>query len=335
MDLIDRYLEAVGWWLPRDQKEDILAELREDLQSEIDERSEAAGRALTETEVEDLLRQRGRPMKVALRYLPQRPLIGAAIAPMYHTVLKGFALFYLLPYLIVWIVLSALTPSHLAKNPLPGFLDVAVFGFAAITIIFAAIDRYQQRAETLDWNPRTLAPVKNVRRIPRGSTLLELISAAIFLVWWVDTPSLGYALPFTAGPVWAELRTLGFIPVIVVQTLTIALDGVNLVRPYWTRPRFMWKAANSASVALVLTYVLGHRAADVRASWTHIADGSLARTPAFVTAWANVTISVVLAFIALTSAMECVRYVYRAVRIPRQRPAAAPPSHPNSYAAFD
>lgn len=335
MDLIDRYLAAVGWWLPREQKADILAELREDLQSEIDERSGIAGRALTEGEVEELLRERGRPMKVALRYLPQRPLIGAAIAPMYHTVLKGFALFYLIPYVIVWIVLSALTPAHIASNPLPGFLDVAVFGFAAITIIFAAIDRYQQRAETLDWDPRTLAPVKDVWRIPRPSTLFELICATIFLLWWLDGPSLAHGLPFSAGPVWAELRAFGFVPVIAVQTLTIALDVFNLVRPYWTRTRLVLKAATNAGLALVLAYILGHHFADVRASWAQITSARVAGKPQFITEWANVTISVVLAIIALTSAMELVRYLYRAATIRRQRPAAAPPSHPSSYAAYD
>ena len=39
-DLIDRYLQAVGFWLPRDQKQDILAEISEDLRSQLEDREE-------------------------------------------------------------------------------------------------------------------------------------------------------------------------------------------------------------------------------------------------------------------------------------------------------
>jgi len=37
MELLNRYLQAVGFWLPRKQKQDILAELSEDLRSQIEE----------------------------------------------------------------------------------------------------------------------------------------------------------------------------------------------------------------------------------------------------------------------------------------------------------
>ena len=38
MEALDRYLEAVRAWLPREQRADIVAELGEDLRSEIEER---------------------------------------------------------------------------------------------------------------------------------------------------------------------------------------------------------------------------------------------------------------------------------------------------------
>ena len=38
MELIDRYLQAVKFWLPETQKEDIIAELSEDIQSQIEEK---------------------------------------------------------------------------------------------------------------------------------------------------------------------------------------------------------------------------------------------------------------------------------------------------------
>ncbi len=38
MELLDRYLQAVRFWLPRKQQDDIIAELGEDLRSQIQDR---------------------------------------------------------------------------------------------------------------------------------------------------------------------------------------------------------------------------------------------------------------------------------------------------------
>lgn len=54
MEIIDRYLQAVEFWLPEKQKRDIVADLAEDLRAEMKEREAALGRALTEAEVEGL-----------------------------------------------------------------------------------------------------------------------------------------------------------------------------------------------------------------------------------------------------------------------------------------
>jgi hypothetical protein len=35
MDLLDRYLQAVSFWLPKRQKDDIVAELSEELRSQM------------------------------------------------------------------------------------------------------------------------------------------------------------------------------------------------------------------------------------------------------------------------------------------------------------
>ena len=64
-DLIARYLSAVGFWLPRAQRQDILAELSADIQSQIEDREASLGRSLTLPELEELLRQRGAPILVA------------------------------------------------------------------------------------------------------------------------------------------------------------------------------------------------------------------------------------------------------------------------------
>ena len=68
MDLIERYLKAVGAQLPAAGREDILAELRDLLMSRVEEREAELGRPLTEAEVEAVLREVGHPLTVAARY---------------------------------------------------------------------------------------------------------------------------------------------------------------------------------------------------------------------------------------------------------------------------
>jgi hypothetical protein len=71
VDLLARYLQEVRFWLPRRQREDVVAELSENLRSEIEEREGESGRALTQDEIGGILTRWGHPMLVAQRYAPQ------------------------------------------------------------------------------------------------------------------------------------------------------------------------------------------------------------------------------------------------------------------------
>ena len=61
MELIDRYLHEVKFWLPKAQKEDIIAELSQDIQARIEEKETELGRQLTKLEAEAILKQLGSP----------------------------------------------------------------------------------------------------------------------------------------------------------------------------------------------------------------------------------------------------------------------------------
>ena len=81
MTLVERYLRAVRFFLPRRQQDDIVRELSENLASEIEERSEMLGRELSENELADILRRHGHPIVVAARYAPRQQLIGPVLLP--------------------------------------------------------------------------------------------------------------------------------------------------------------------------------------------------------------------------------------------------------------
>jgi hypothetical protein len=68
MTLVDEYLRAIERLLPRDQREDIITELRDIVLSRIEAREAELGRALSEDEIEQELRKVGHPLVVAARY---------------------------------------------------------------------------------------------------------------------------------------------------------------------------------------------------------------------------------------------------------------------------
>src|SRR3978361_768358 len=89
MELIDRYLTAIRWNLPRAAKaDDIVAELRDVIASRIEDREESLGRPRDENEVSAVLREFGHPLVVPARYGTQQWLIGPDIFPFYLFSLK-------------------------------------------------------------------------------------------------------------------------------------------------------------------------------------------------------------------------------------------------------
>ena len=104
MELVERYLQAVRFLLPKKQRHDVDREISEELQSQIEEQQAERGRALDEDELASLLKRFGHPALLALRYQPERHLIGPAVFPLYW-----FALRFLLATLaVVHLLLPAL-----------------------------------------------------------------------------------------------------------------------------------------------------------------------------------------------------------------------------------
>ncbi|MGC2744793.1 MAG: hypothetical protein WA672_16580 [Candidatus Angelobacter sp.] len=167
MELLDRYLQAVRFWLPRSQQDDIIAELGDDLHSQTEEREASLGRTLNEDELVALLQQAGHPMRVAGKYLPQQSLIGPTLFPLYKFVLKTVTFGYLAPWILVWAGMMVFVPSYRAAHSgaaLLGtwahFCSLAFMLFGVITIVFAVLEKFQLRIPWLNtWDPRKLPRV--------------------------------------------------------------------------------------------------------------------------------------------------------------------------------
>jgi hypothetical protein len=88
MELLDRYLQAVKKHLPLKKQDDVIAELKANLESQLEDKEAEQGRPLSAKEAEDWLKQIGPPIQMAAKYQPQQYLIGPALFPVYWYVLR-------------------------------------------------------------------------------------------------------------------------------------------------------------------------------------------------------------------------------------------------------
>ncbi len=219
MDLLERYLQSVGEYLPARSKADTLAELRENLLAEMESREEELGRALTENETAEVLEKHGRPVLVAARYLPQQHLIGPAWFPIYWFALKKSFPFVVLIYVatqcITWFSQGE---KGVDLGAVVGHFPGVILTFwAVLTLGFACFEyaegRYFHRVDlSKGWNPNELPKLEPAqgRQPSLVNRVANAVMAAVGIVWLLALPymllgpRLGYLrqMPFTLTPDW-------------------------------------------------------------------------------------------------------------------------------------
>ena len=239
MDILGRYLPAVQFWLPKKQREDIIAELSEDLRSQMEEKEAELGRKLEEKEVEAILKHCGRPLAVASRYMPQRYLIGPTLFPLYRFVLAVILLACVVPRYLIWLGFLLADPAH------RGYLHMENLGATVLyltfftTLGFAIAERCGITFDNFgDWSPKRLPPVRVLNRIPRINSLLEIAFGSAFSAWFAATfwPRAVidlYGARLVMSTMWPTLYW-GFL---IMCLGNLAVACANLFRPHWTRTR--------------------------------------------------------------------------------------------------
>jgi hypothetical protein len=254
MELLDRYLKAVRFWLPSEQKQDIIAELSEDLHAQFEDKESELGRPLNEAEVEAILKKGGSPMLVAQRYHPQRYLIGPALFPMYWFVLKLGWLFFFGPWLILGIGVNLFAGGHFQELMEP-FLRAVLINFAAITGVFALLERsHAQTGFAKNWTPRKLPAVRDPNRVPRSSSIRELTWYLMLALWWGNVLRIP-AVPGVTIVMAPELSRL-YWPILVVMLCQGIIAGVNALRPLWNPRRAALRGVVDAASLVVVGYLL-------------------------------------------------------------------------------
>ena len=258
MELIERYLQAVRKHLPWKRQDDILAELRANMESQLEDKEVELGRRLTEKELEEWLRTLGQPMFVASRYLPQQYLIGPTLYPMYLYVLRIALLWAGAIYTVVSVVVLPLTSPGQASVMdallrAPGILiNVAAW----ITLIFAALEFATLRHPGLcppiasassTWSPNSLPPLEKgdsgsaFRSFARA--VAEIVFGFLALVWLLLIPKhpfllLGpgvaylYAGPFQLADIW----WIFYWWIVALNVLQLVWRIADLMRGTWHHP---------------------------------------------------------------------------------------------------
>ncbi len=216
MDLLERYLQAVGQYL-LGSKTDTLAELRANLVAEIEGREEELGRPLTEDEIAAVIERHGPPAIVAARYLPQQSLIGPALFPLYwFTLIKSFPL-VLLAYAVVQVCNYIFGGGDWSFGSAIGHLPFVILTFWSwMTLGFAAFEFAQGRFIARvkwpqTWNPRSL-PTAGQKGPSFANRVADLIVNALMFLWVLSVPTHPYlilgpggslrGMPFGLSPEW-------------------------------------------------------------------------------------------------------------------------------------
>lgn len=273
MDLLDRYLAAVAALLPKAQREDIVAELRDILLNQLEAREAELGRPLKDAEVEAVLKAFGHPIAVAGRFGTPRSLIGPELYPFYMFGVKAAlllaAVVSLLP--VVGAVLTGHGDvAHALSRILANFINLGLTLIGALTVFAAATERGWIKLDksTADWRVADLPRLDRLGQagwagawwrsgswdlggwgLPdpgglglktRFEALFELAVTVLFVLWWtglVAAPWLVASphgeLTLSGNPIWVTLHT----PILVWALVQVASSLTAVIRPDWVRAR--------------------------------------------------------------------------------------------------
>jgi hypothetical protein len=246
MTLLDAYLDAVRAWLPRAERSDIVAELRDALLSQIEDEQRVQGRVLTDAELGAILHRFGSPEAVAARYTPPRYLIGPQVYP--HYVFCAKVVLGLLGVMLLLLAALSVTsdePLRSIGHVLWNGALIVLGNLAFITLIFVLIERatrklggsasWDAREVPLPWDSMgwwTFRPTRPVRRtfIPRSDAIAGLCASVFWLLWWTDVVPINRwllwsRLALEPGPIWDELTPLALLVIVgslVTRALTLA-----------------------------------------------------------------------------------------------------------------
>jgi hypothetical protein len=266
MELIQRYLQAVKFLLPRAQQDDIVKELSEDIRSRMEDKEAELARPLNEIDQAAILKQYGHPLIVASRYRqpPFQHLIGPVLFPFYWFVLKTLLWIALGVCLLNSIaLLTSGEPLRQLLNGTLAFAHTALPAFGWVTLLFGVLDFLEGKLRLLDrlnrrWDPRSLPSLAKRTQVRRSESIFGLVAGTVYIIWLLAVPYYPFLI---FGPAASALRLtpvwhLFYIPVVVLALAGLAQSAVNLARPDWTWLRAATRLVSNVVALIILRSIL-------------------------------------------------------------------------------
>lgn len=229
MELLEQYLNVIKMYLPRDQREDIINELYENLLSEMEDREAELGRPLNEDEQAEFFKQHGAPQLVAKRYAPDQPsvtfgrqLIGPESFPIYVKIL--------------WIVLGCVVIVHaslaiLGRSPGIGpFINSIFWTFVGYTLTFILTDHILKKSRQYGY-----VPSMYYFPVPKLVPVTGFFFVTACTLWWAAVPFFPWLIFGMAAGEIELTATWHFFywPVLLLLLINTVHRGVFLLRPQW------------------------------------------------------------------------------------------------------
>ena len=325
MELLERYLRAVKFFLPRRQQDDILRELSENILSQMEDKAAELGRPLNESEQGAILKQHGHPFLVASRFrnTPVQYLIGPVVFPFYWFVLK----------ILFWIglgvcalnsiaLLSSGEPVRQLLHGLLGFANVALPVFGWVTFVFAVHDFFQAKFRLVDklnqrWDPRSLPAIATTpQKVRRSQSIFGLIAGTVYIAWLLAVPYHPYLI---FGPAASALRLAPewhrfYLPVVVLAIAGLAQAAITLVRPEWTWLPPVTRLVSNVAVLVILRSILKANSY----KFVLVADSANGARYEIVAHIANIAILCTLASVALGLSIALIIQAWQCLKEIRQ-----------------
>lgn len=228
-DLIERYVAAIARELPEKQRADIAAELRDELMNRVEAQEAAQGRPLERNELEALLIEFGNPLIVAGRYRTHQHLVGPSLFPFWWAALRIALL--VIAAIHIAIAAVALLGGEVLPDVFPSLVETLIFAFGAVTLVFAAVERFGKPDVLTRWKPATLPPARGRTR-RRFDILVEIAMGVVAILWWLGLIHFRSVLPvfwldMELAPVWR----VWFWPILIYLAFELAMNLHALLQP--------------------------------------------------------------------------------------------------------
>jgi hypothetical protein len=262
MELIERYLHQVGKYLPRKNREDILAEIKSHLEDTLDERT---GGKPSDEDIFALLKETGSPQKMAASYAPQgQYLVGPALFPLWRMV-TGIAIAATLgAQLLAWgISLWAGNGDIYAVELISGLLTSIPMTLGTVTIVFMILQSAGVKPHLEEkWDPRNLPEIKSGDDIKRGDLIAGIVFGILILAVFAVMPDKVGVYNFNSGTFFANPVILQYLPLIFLSMgVNIGLDIYLLWRGRWDMgSRAFQIGADLFSIVVLTLLYKGHTA---------------------------------------------------------------------------